>query len=58
MLKACVIGCGVISQIHIPVLMGMEDVQLVAVCDIDPAKKPDLLETIHFYTDYEELYEI
>ena len=57
MLKACVIGCGVISSIHIPVLLGMEDVSLVAVCDIDPAKKPDLPDNIHFYTDYQELFE-
>ena len=57
MLKAAVIGCGVISQIHIPVLMGMEDVDLVAVCDIDPAKKPDLPGTVRFYTDYRELLE-
>ncbi|MBQ7058132.1 MAG: Gfo/Idh/MocA family oxidoreductase [Firmicutes bacterium] len=57
MLKACVIGCGVISQIHIPVLLGMEDVRLVAVCDIDPAKKPGLPDPVHFYTDYKDLYE-
>ena len=57
MLKACVIGCGVISTIHIPVLLGMDDVSLAAVCDIDPAKKPDLPDNIHFYTDYQELFE-
>lgn len=56
MLKAAVIGCGVVSHIHIPVLMNMENVNLAAVCDIDPAKKPDLPDKIHFYTDYQKLY--
>ena len=57
MFKTAVIGCGVISHVHIPVLMEMENVHLCAVCDVDPSKKPELPEDVHFYTDYEALYE-
>ena len=59
MFRSAVIGCGVISHIHIPVLQDMENVTLAAVCDIDPAKKPDLSpdHPVPFYTDYQTLYE-
>lgn len=56
MLKAAVLGCGVISHIHIPVIQAMPDVELVAVCDIDGSKDPKL-PGVQFYTDYRELYE-
>jgi len=55
MLRAAVIGCGVISHVHIPILMTMDGVSLAAVCDTNPAKKPDI--DVPFYTDYETLYE-
>lgn len=38
MLKVGLIGCGGISGAHVPAWMAMEDVNLVAVCDIRPEK--------------------
>ncbi len=57
MLRVALVGVGGISPKHIGTWMAMEDVELVAPCDIRPAqmeKYPD----IHHYTDYKEMLEI
>ena len=54
MLKVGVVGVGNISEAHIPAWKRMEDVQLVALCDIRPQqleKYPDL----RCYTDLDEM---
>ena len=53
-----VIGCGGISQVHMNALMGMDNVQIVAVCDVRgeraqaAAKKTGASRV---YTDWHEL---
>ncbi len=57
MLKAALVGVGGISPTHIGPWMAMEDVELVAICDVRPEqmeKYPD----IHQYTDYKEMLEV
>lgn len=57
MLKAALVGVGGISPTHIGPWMAMEDVELVAICDVRPEqmeKYPD----IHHYTDYKEMLEV
>ena len=54
MLKVGVIGLGDISLIHVPAIQDNPKVELVAVCDIDPARKDDVTG-VNFYTDYEEM---
>ena len=54
MLKVGVIGLGDISLIHVPAIQDNSKVELVAVCDIDPAHKDDI-PGVNFYTDYEEM---
>lgn len=54
MLKVGVIGCGGISGAHVPSWQAMEDVELVAVCDIRPEK------TVRYaapkaYTDFDRM---
>ncbi|MFI3237957.1 MAG: Gfo/Idh/MocA family oxidoreductase [Lachnospiraceae bacterium] len=56
MFKAGIIGYGTIAPIHRAVLEGMEQVSLVAICDIDATKK-ELVGDIHFYTQIEEMLE-
>ncbi|MCR1162105.1 Gfo/Idh/MocA family oxidoreductase, partial [Paenarthrobacter sp. UW852] len=38
MTTAAIIGCGDISTVHFAAIATMDDVQLVAVCDTDPAR--------------------
>jgi predicted dehydrogenase len=37
-MKVAVIGCGLVSEKHIPYLLNMKEVDLVAVCDLDEVK--------------------
>ena len=37
--KAAIIGCGDVSVVHFEALAGMDDAELVAVCDTDPARR-------------------
>ncbi|TDD05201.1 Gfo/Idh/MocA family oxidoreductase [Saccharopolyspora terrae] len=37
MITAAVIGCGDVSAVHLDAIAALEDVELVAVCDTDPA---------------------
>lgn len=37
--RAAVIGCGDVSAIHLDALAGLDDVELVAVCDTDPGRR-------------------
>lgn len=56
MLKIAIIGLGVISVAHIDAIQHQPDVELVAVCDIDPGKK-NLVPSARFYTDIEIMCE-
>lgn len=52
MLKAAVIGLGDISKIHLAAIQANPDVELTAVCDIDPAHR-SMFPNVNFYNDYE-----
>lgn len=39
MTRAAVIGCGDISSVHLAAILGLDDVELVAVCDPDPVAR-------------------
>lgn len=56
-LKVAVIGCGSISVMHLDSIVSMEDVQLVAVCDIkaDRAEKAAAKYNAKAYTDHKEM---
>ena len=44
-LKVAIVGVGSIAQVvHLPILKSMEDVELVAICDVDEAKVNILTE--------------
>lgn len=56
-LKIGVVGIGGMGRnTHLPSLGSMQDVQIVAVCDINPAKMEiEGLEGVQKYTDYKEM---
>ena len=54
MLKAGVVGCGGISGAHIPAWDKMEDVELIAVCDIRE-EKMQRYPGHKFYTDFDKM---
>lgn len=59
MYRAAVIGCGDVSAVHFAALKASDDVELVAVCDTEPAR---LAEAAHHhavagYSDFWTLYE-
>jgi len=54
MLRAAIIGLGEISNIHLPVLLESVNMDLAAVCDIDPAMAAKAPGT-KFYTGYREM---
>ena len=58
-IKIALAGVGGISQIvRIPTLKKMEDIELVAICDLDEAKVSfiaDKFEIPHVYFDYQNL---
>ena len=55
MKRAAVIGLGDISQIHLAAIAQNPKIELVAVCDEDPAAKERAPENVPFFTDYREL---
>ena len=55
MKKAAVIGLGDIAPIHIGAIAANDEIQLCAVCDINPAAKERAPQGIPFYTDYKEM---
>lgn len=62
MQRVGIIGCGGIAQVHGWVLQGMENVELVAVCDVEKDRAGALSErygggAAHVYTDWHELCE-
>lgn len=59
-LKGAIVGFGFISsQGHMPAYLErkniLDDVEIVAICDICPERKNDIPAGIRFYTDYEKL---
>lgn len=54
MLKVGVIGVGGISGAHIPAWEAMEDVELVAICDIRPAQMEKYPQKRH-YVDFDDM---
>ena len=54
MLRVAEIGIGGISGCHYPVWKKMEDVELVAICDIRPEQMADI-QGVNKYTDFEEM---
>ncbi len=54
MLKAAVIGLGDISKIHLAAIQANPDVELTAVCDVDPKRKA-IVPHVNFYEDYEAM---
>ena len=57
MLKVCLVGVGGISGAHIPVWKSMNDVELVAICDVRLERMEKYVDINH-YTDYEEMLEV
>lgn len=53
-LKVCLVGCGGISGVHIPAWSKMEDIELVAVCDIRPEQMVFHAEK-NCYTNFDEM---
>ncbi len=56
MLKVGLVGVGGISGVHIPAWNSMEDMELVALCDIRP-EQMERFEGVNKYTDFEEMIE-
>jgi len=54
MLRVAEIGMGGISGAHAPVWQRMEDVELVAICDVRP-EQMEKYEGVNKYTDFEEM---
>ena len=54
--KVCIVGCGVISANHIPSLLRLDNVEIIALCDIDTKKAELRKEQFSFsskiYDDY------
>lgn len=57
MLKAVVIGLGVISAQHLAAIEQLPEAELAAVCDIDEKQKVKTPQGVPFYLDYEKLLE-
>lgn len=54
MLKVALVGVGAISGAHIPAWMAMEDVELVALCDVRPEQMEKYPKQRH-YTDFDQM---
>lgn len=52
------IGAGWIAEQHLATLRGLDDVELVAVCDVDEARARDLAGGAPVYDDWRELIEL
>ncbi len=57
MRKAAVIGLGAIAPIHIAAIQANENIELVAVCDIDEQARSRAPEGVPAYADYREMIE-
>lgn len=59
MLRIGVIGCGVISSVHIPIIVNNNNTRLVSICDIDTDKLKGLEEKLKCkgYEDYKTMIE-
>ncbi|MDR0670556.1 MAG: Gfo/Idh/MocA family oxidoreductase [Treponema sp.] len=57
MLRAALIGFGVIGRVHIDAIESLQNAALVAVCDTDLSKKSAVPAGAVFYGDYEEMLE-
>jgi predicted dehydrogenase len=55
MLKAALIGLGDISAVHLAALANTGSARLIAVCDIDLARRSVQPDAMAFYTDYHKL---
>ena len=57
--KAAIIGCGDVSIVHFEALAGMDDAELVAVCDTDPARRAAAQEAhgVPGFADYRGMLE-
>ena len=57
--KVCIVGCGVISGNHIPSLLRLDNVEIVALCDVDlkkaEARKAQFELSSAIYSDYETM---
>lgn len=58
-LRVAVIGCGNISVRHLDSAMALDEVELVAVCDIKPERAVKTAEQygVKAYTDYHQMFE-
>lgn len=54
MKSAAIIGLGDIAKVHLPILQSMSDVELVAVCDINPDKQ-NIAGDVRFFTDAQDM---
>jgi UDP-N-acetyl-2-amino-2-deoxyglucuronate dehydrogenase len=55
MKKAAVIGLGTVSAVHLSAISENPEIELVGVCDIQPAKRKQAPEGVPFFTDYKEM---
>lgn len=59
--KVCIVGCGVISANHIPSLLRLDNVEIVALCDVlqekANARKEEFALKCRIYTSYDEMLE-
>lgn len=57
-LKVAVIGCGAIAPFHLDAISAIDEVELVAVCDIKQERALGTAHTYHTkaYTDYREMF--
>jgi predicted dehydrogenase len=55
MIRAAIIGVGVIGRVHIAAIESLQNAGLVAACDTDPSKKSAVPAGAVFYASYEEM---
>jgi UDP-N-acetyl-2-amino-2-deoxyglucuronate dehydrogenase len=58
-IRAAVVGCGDISAVHLAALHDLPDVELVGVCDVDPARAAEAASSwaVPSYTDHGSLFD-
>ncbi|ODS29956.1 MAG: dehydrogenase, partial [Candidatus Scalindua rubra] len=59
MKKIAIIGCGNMARVHIPYILKIKDVQLIAVCDKNEIRAKELAQhyDIHHYTQMDQMLE-
>ncbi len=60
-MKGAVVGAGHIARQHLRCMVGMEDVDVVGVCDLSPsmaASAAEMLGVERWYVDYQEMLEV